>query len=282
MKRFLLPGLLIVSSLAFSQNSPKVYTLQECVDIALQNNLNIQRSLLNVETSDVNLFQSKMQMVPSLNTGGSYGFNWGRTIDPTTNLFSTQQISSINLNASSSVLLFNGFRLMNNVKSNIRENEASNEDLNKAKNDVILNVITFYTSVIFNKELYQNAQFQLNTTEQQLIRMRKLAEAGSVPIGDVLDLEAQNATNEVNLINRENALNFSLLQLKQALQLPASTEMDIEVPLIDVNEEMILEETAEQIFSAAKVALPDYKIAQLRYQSAVLSKNLRREICIQD
>lgn len=271
MKKILLPFLLAITSLGFAQTDKKIWNLQECIDYALQNNLNVQRSLLSVETSEVNLFQSKMQMLPSLNSGGSYGYNWGRSIDPTTNLFITQRINSVNINAQSSVLLFNGFRQLNNLKSNVRENEASNEDLNKSKNDIILSVITFYTSVIFNKELFQNAQFQSSTTEQQLVRTRKLAEAGSIPRGDVLDLEAQHATNEVNLINRENALNFSLLQLKQSLQLPAATEMDVEVPLIDVGSEMILEETADEIFSTAKTTLPDYKIAQLRYQSALLT-----------
>ena len=225
MKKIILMSICLMSMHAGISQDKKIWTLKECIDYALQNNLNVKRSLLTVENSQIGLTQSKLQMLPSLNGGSTFGYNWGRSIDPTTNLFSTQRINSFNLNASSSVILFNGFRLLNTYRQSDLDNAASKEDFAKAKNDVILSVITFYTNVIFNKELFSNAESQLATTTQQLERTRKLAEAGSVPRGNVLDLEAQQATNELNLINRENALNLSLLQLKQALQFSASTPM---------------------------------------------------------
>ena len=254
----------------------KIWTLKECIYYALQNNLNVKRSLLTVENSQIGLTQSKLQMLPSLNGGSTFGYNWGRSIDPTTNLFSTQRINSFNLNASSSVILFNGFRLLNTYRQSDLDNAASKEDFAKAKNDVILSVITFYTNVIFNMELFSNAESQLATTTQQLERTRKLAEAGSVPRGNVLDLEAQQATNELNLINRENALNLSLLQLKQALQFSASTPMEIEVPQLDIGTELILTETAEQIYDAARQTLPEVKSAQLKLQSSTLALKATR------
>lgn len=266
----------LISMHAGISQDKKVWTLKECIDYALQNNLNVKRSLLTVENSQIGLTQSKFQMLPSLNGGSTFGYNWGRSIDPTTNLFSTQRINSFNVNASSSVILFNGFRLMNTYRQNDLDNAASKEDFTKAKNDVILSVITFYTNVIFNKELFANAESQLATTTQQLERTRKLAEAGSVPRGNVLDLEAQQATNELNLINRENALNLSLLQLKQALQFPASTQMDIEVPVLDIGTEMLISETSEQIYEAARLTLPEVKSAQLKLQSSTLALKASR------
>jgi outer membrane protein len=270
MKKLLLTGIcwMFAWVLQAQDQEKKIWTLRECIDYALQNNLNVKRSLLSIENSEIGLNQSKFQMLPTLNGGSTFGYNWGRSIDPTTNLFDTRRINSFNVNASSSFLLFNGFRLVNNYKSSALDNEASNEDFNKAKNDVILSVITFYTNVIFNRELFLNAQSQLATTTQQLERTRKLAEAGSVPRGNVLDLEAQQATNELNLINRENALNLSILQLKQALQLPASIPMEIEVPDLGVDD-LIISETADEIFAAAKEAMPQVKSAQLRLQSAL-------------
>jgi outer membrane protein len=254
----------------------KVWTLQECIDYALQNNLNVQRSLLAIDNSEIGLMQSKMQMLPTLNGGGSYGYNWGRSIDPTTNLFITQRINSININANSSFLLFNGLRLLNTYKQNETDTKASREDYEKSKNDVILSVVTFYTNVIFNKELFSNAELQLATTTQQLERTRKLVEAGSVPISNVLDLEAQQATNELNLIQRENALNLSILQLKQALQLPASTPMEIEVPEIDLNSSQVISESADEIYQTAWLAMPEVKAAKLRVESSQLSLRATR------
>ena len=266
----------LISMHAGISQDKKIWTLKECIDYALQNNLNVKRSLLTVENSQIGLTQSKLQMLPSLNGGSTFGYNWGRSIDPTTNLFSTQRINSFNLNASSSVILFNGFRLLNTYRQSDLDNAASKEDFAKAKNDVILSVITFYTNVIFNMELFSNAESQLATTTQQLERTRKLAEAGSVPRGNVLDLEAQQATNELNLINRENALNLSLLQLKQALQFSASTPMEIEVPQLDIGTELILTETAEQIYDAARQTLPEVKSAQLKLQSSTLALKATR------
>jgi outer membrane protein len=276
MKRVIFVTLLSITSLLAQAQDKKVWTLQECIDYALQNSLNVKRSLLNVETSQVNLNQSKFQMLPTLNGGSSFGYNWGRSIDPTTNLFVTQRINSFNINGSTSLLLFNGFRLFNTYKQSSLDNEAATEDFNKAKNDVILNVITLYISVIFNKELLQNAESQLATTTQQLERTRKLSDAGSVPVGNVLDLEAQQATNELNQITRENTLNISILQLKQALQLPASTEMDIEVPQMDVESELVMTETPEQIYNAAYEILPQVKSARIKLQSSLLNVKATR------
>lgn len=276
MKKIILMSICLISMHAGISQDKKVWTLKECIDYALQNNLNVKRSLLSVENSQIGLTQSKLQMLPSLNGGSTFGYNWGRSIDPTTNLFSTQRINSFNLNASSSVILFNGFRLLNTYRQSDLDNAASKEDFAKAKNDVILSVITFYTNVIFNKELFSNAESQLATTTQQLERTRKLAEAGSVPRGNVLDLEAQQATNELNLINRENALNLSLLQLKQALQFSASTPMDIEVPQLDIGTELLLTETSEQIYEAARQTLPEVKSAQLKLQSSALALKASR------
>ena len=276
MKKIILMSICLMSMHAGISQDKKIWTLKECIYYALQNNLNVKRSLLTVENSQIGLTQSKLQMLPSLNGGSTFGYNWGRSIDPTTNLFSTQRINSFNLNASSSVILFNGFRLLNTYRQSDLDNAASKEDFAKAKNDVILSVITFYTNVIFNKELFSNAESQLATTTQQLERTRKLAEAGSVPRGNVLDLEAQQATNELNLINRENALNLSLLQLKQALQFSASTPMEIEVPQLDIGTELILTETSEQIYDAARQTLPEVKSAQLKLQSSTLALKATR------
>ncbi len=203
----------------------------------------------------------------TLNLSSSGGANFGRSIDPTTNQFVEQQIDNANANANASLLLFNAFRVINTIKQSVNDKAAAENDLTKAKNDVILSVITFYTSVIFNQELLQNAQFQLKTTQQQLERTKKLEQAGSVPFGNVLDLEAQDATNELNLIQRENNYNISLLQLKQSLQLPASTEMEVEVPALNV-EDLSLDQTTEQIYDLARQNMPEIKAAVFRTESA--------------
>lgn len=268
MKKYLLILLVALSSAGFAQSADNVWTLRECVDYAVANNLDVRRSVYARETGEINALQSKLAMAPSLNANASYGFNWGRNIDPTTNTFIEQKITSANMSLSSSLLLWNGFRLYYSMRQSNTEYTALSEDLIKAKNDVILNVITLYLNVIFNKELLGNAQSQVSSTLQQLERTRKLAQAGSVPQANVLNLEAQHATNELNQIQRENALALSLLQLKQALQLPASATMEVEIPAMEVEKELVLDQTADQIFETALSAMPEIRAAQLRKQSA--------------
>jgi outer membrane protein len=263
-------GLFVLITTASLAQEKKVYTLKECIEIALKNNLTVKRSELGLKGADINLDQSRYTMLPTLNVSGSYGSNFGRSIDPTTNSFIDQKIDNSNLNANASLLLFNAFRVMNTIRQNVNDKAASENDLVKAKNDVVLSVVTLYTSVIFNQELYQNAQFQLKTTEQQLERTRKLEKAGSVPFGNVLDLEAQNATNELNLIQRENTYNLSLLQLKQSMQLPASTPLEIEIPELSIEDLSSIQST-EQIYDIAKQNMPEIMAAIFRNESSTFA-----------
>jgi outer membrane protein len=246
----------------------KLWTLKECVDIALANNLNVKRSVYNVKSFQINASQAKMALIPTLNGNVSTGYNWGRSVNPVTYQFTTQRNNSISPSAQTSVTLFNGLRLQNNIKSTSRDYEASEEDLQKAKNDVILNTITLYITVILNKEQLANAKFQLSSSQQQLERTKKQVEAGSLPKSNELNLDAQVATNELNVINRENAVNLTLLQLKQALQLPASTELDVEIPEISV-EDLILDQSREEIYNTAIQTMPEIKSANLKVESAV-------------
>lgn len=244
-----------------------VWSLKQCIDHALANNLTVQRSMYNVETGEINLRQSKMALLPTLNASASYGYNWGRSVNPVTNLFTTSEIRSLSPNANTNVTLFNGFRLQNTVKQNARDYQASKEDLAKSKNDVSISIATAFITVVFNKEQLENAKVQLISTQQQYERTKKQVEAGALPKSNELNLDAQVATNELTLIQRENALNLSLLQLKQALQLPASTPFDVEIPQVAV-EDLVLDQSRDQIYDIARQTMPEIRSANLKVESA--------------
>ena len=269
MKRVVLIQILCLLMLGglYAQEAPKQYTLQECIDIALEKNLRVKRSLYSIESSKINLLQSKMAFLPTLNGSGGYGQNYGRALNPVTNLYTNRNSNTLNLQANSSLTIFNGLRLQNSFRQSSADYEASNQDFTKAKNDVIINVVTLYTTVIFNKELLGNTKYQLSSSQQQLERIKKQVLAGSLPKSNELNQEAQVATNEVNLINQENALNLSLLQLKQAMQLPGSTPFDVIIPELET-EDLLLEQTPEEIFSISLQTMPEIKSALLRVQSA--------------
>lgn len=246
----------------------KKWTLRECVDYALAHNLQVKRSELNLESSEIDKTQSKMNMLPNANGSVSYGYNWGRGLDPVTNQFVSSQrnnFSSLGLNGS--VTVFSWFRIQNSIRQYTNAYDASEQDLLKAKNDVTLNVITLFINIIFNKELVENARLQMVSSREQLEMTRKQVQAGSLPKVEELNLEAQVATNELNLINQENSLTFSLLQLKQAMQIPASVEFDVVIPEIEP-EDLVLDQTRDEIFDIAKGTMPEIKSSQFMIESS--------------
>lgn len=249
-------------------DSTYILNLQQCIDIATENNLSVKRSLLLKEGAKIDLTQSKANLLPNLNISGGYGYNWGRSIDPTTNQFINQQIKYSGVNGSANLTLFNWFRLANTVKQNRLMLESSDYDVDKAINDLSLNIVTYYLNVIFNRELLENARYQLESSQGQLARTRILVQGGALPRTSELELISQVATNEVTLINAQNDLDLAFLNLKQAMLIPVSSKIDLVIPDIDVEASAVLEVTAAEVYQAALGTMPEIQSAELQVQSA--------------
>jgi outer membrane protein len=254
----------------------KKWSLEQCVDYALDNNLNVKRSELSMKNDEVSLLQSRLSRLPNLNAGLSNSWRWGRSIDPTTNLFTTQRVNSNGANASSQMLIYNGSQLSRTVRQNQSDLEASLYDLEKSKNDVSLDVVLGYLQIIFTRELLENARYQLNTTKAQMDQTEKLVNAGSLPITNLLDLQSQVASNEVEVINSENNEALAILQLKQYLQIPAEEEFDIETPEFDSDDYGFVEYSVVEVFSQAEATQPEIKSADLRIHSAEIGIKIAR------
>ena len=244
------------------------YTLQECIEYALENNLTVQNQQLLVAGGEINARQSKMDLLPSLNASANYGYNWGRSINPGSNIVTTQQQANGFSSLNASLNLFNGGRVLNTIKQNKVTLQSREMDLADSRNTVIINVVTFYTNVIFNKELLENALTQLESTNTQLERTRKQVDAGALPISSLLDLQAQKASNEVQVIQAENNLNLSYLQLKQALMLPGDVDLDVVVPEIELDTMNFVDVNAQKVYEIAEATMPDVRSADLQIQSA--------------
>mgnify|MGYP006275270123 CR=1 FL=1 len=265
-------GLITIFCLIFfyaaSAQKARILSLQECVDIAIENNLSVKRSQLNLESNRINLLQAQGARLPDANVGGSYGLNFGRSINPTTNEFINQEIEFSGFNGSTNVTLFRGLSLTNSVRQSKAQVESSEFDLEKAKNDISLNIINFYLNVIFNKELVENARYQLQSSEEQLERTKKLVEIGSLPRTNELELISQVASNEVNLVNAENNLDVALLNLKQAMLIPGSEQIDIIIPDIDIEGDELPADNEEEVFEMALDSQPEIKSAESNLEAA--------------
>ncbi len=215
---------LLLPQISFAQSiNIENLSLEEALEIALENNLSLQRSQVNLATQETNLMANQGQMIPTFSTGASSGFRWGRSINPVTNLFETNRIGNINLFANSNVALYAGRQISNSIRQSRTNIEAAQYDVLTTENNISLNIVNLFINVVFSKEQLKIAQNQLKTTEEQLSITSRLVDAGSLPNANRLDIQAQNATNELEVINAENSLRIAKLDLAQAMQIPFET-----------------------------------------------------------
>ena len=267
-KLFFLLGISISTSSFAQPEMGESWSLQQCIEYALVNNLSIKQSELTRKLSEAEYLQSKMNLFPTLNGNISHSYNFGRTIDPFTNQFATDQVLSQNFSLSAGLLLFNGFQNQNNIKQQKYNLLASQQDLEKMKNDISLSIATAYLQILFAEELVFNATGQVATTKQQVERTKKLVDAGSLAKSLLYDIEAQMATEELNLVNAENQLTMAYLNLAQMLELENVKEFKIVRPNLDAPDASVLSMSAEQIFQLAMTGMPEIKSSEFKVKSS--------------
>ncbi len=227
----------------------QVWSLEKCINHALQNNLQLKQQQLLVEAARADVLQTKLDLLPGVTANASHAYNYGQTIDRYTNTFATSRVQSNNFYLQGGVTLFNGFQKINSIRQNQLNLMATLEDADKYANDLSINIATFYMQVLFYKELVNIRTNQLDITRQQVERMKKLVDAGTMAAGESFIIEAQLATEESLLIQAQNSLDLSLLTLTQLLDLPSTEGFDIEVPDLAVEDEPALPPTPTQFTS---------------------------------
>lgn len=218
---------LLMVSTSFAQET---WSLEKCVRYALDHNISIKRAQLNVDDSRLLEKGNKMSRLPNLNgsIGGSY--RYGRTIDPVTNEFNNLSFGTNNLSLNTSVNLYNGNRVTNQIKQAGYNFQAAMNDLAQVKNDISLTIASSYLNVLFAEEQLDAANKRKDLSESQLEQVDKLIRAGARPQNDRLEILATIARNEQAIIGQENAVETGLLNLKNLLQLDPSSNIRLEKP----------------------------------------------------
>ncbi|MFB9862053.1 TolC family protein [Rufibacter immobilis] len=275
-------GLAIGShTLALAQTNTStetVWSLEQCIDHAVKNNLQIRQSGLTIEQAAVDVKQARADQLPSINGSASHGFNNGFFLDPVRNQIQNTQVWSGNVGVNGSVNLYSGLQTRNTVKRNRLELEASKLDQQKVQNDVTLNVVTAYMNILLNQEILKTNQERLNLTQSQLERTQKLFKAGSVPESNVLDLNAQMASDELNIITAQNNIELSELQLIQLLNLTNATpaNFSVVVPQLADPDQSVIVFDAQDVYAAAEQRMPEIKRARIRVESALRNVEIAR------
>lgn len=255
----------------------KIWSLEDCILYAFENNISIKQQALNTRYNDNLLGQSKIALVPNLNASANHGFSFGYVLDPLTyRALENKSVMSNNLNVASSVTLFSGLQQYNAIQQNNFNLLASLQDLEKLKNDISLLLASGYLQILFNRELLQIAINQHELTLQQVERTAKLVEAGSLARGSLLEIQAQAASEELNVINAQNQLDISYLTLTQMLDLDSVGDFEIEIPEFgDVARDPVML-TVGSIYRDAVNVLPQVQGAEYRLQSANRGLNIAK------
>jgi outer membrane protein len=251
-----------------ASQAQEVITIEQAIARTLQNNLQIKQATLTKALSDENLRQSKNALLPTLNGSGNTSRNFGRSIDPSTNQFISEQFTSFNGNLSAGVDLFAGRQKINQIRQNKLLLEADQTNVDKIKNDLILQVVTAYMQVLFNKDLLVTSRQQLEVAGQTLKQQEQLLDAGNKTLADISEAKSQVATAELNVTNALNDLTISFLTLAQLMEMPTNVPFEVQPPLVETLRDAGTDTNIEQIYASALKTFPDIKLAGLRAQAA--------------
>ena len=261
--------LTIIASILLSAGAlpaQETWDLRQCIDYALENNIQIQQQAVSTDYYGNELRQAKFNRLPGVNGNLNNSFSFGRTLQYD-NTYAEYNSNQTGASLSANVLLSNGLTLSHSVKMANYNLKASLEDLQKAKDDVMLNVTAAYLQILFSDELVKVAQDQLAVTKLQIERTRKLVEAGSLAKGSLLEIEAQYAQEELNLVNEQNSQQLAYLNLYQLLELPSTGQFTIsqpDLPVVTANRTML---NSMDLFRSAVQQRPEIKGAEFRLKS---------------
>jgi len=256
---------------SFQLSAQEKWSLEECLQYARENNISLQQSRLNIAGSEIDLDQSRSNRLPSVNGSASHVYNFGRSNDPTTNEFIEQRIQTNNFGVQGNMDLFRGFNLKHSIERDRYSLESSQLQHRVAENDLALVIVGAYLNILRSRDQIEVLKEQVSITNEQKVRVEKLIAAGTLPRGDILDLEAQVANNEVSIVQADNALELAKLSLAQTLDF--FDELDIDDPTIDVPSTTLIEQmSVQEIYQNALQTMPEIQSAELSQK--VAEKNL--------
>ena len=223
--------IILVSYLAsFSQDE---WSLNKCIQHAIQNSFDIYQSDLDIRTNSINTQQSKDSRMPNLSGSTNAFVNFGRSIDPTTNSFVNTTFFSNGYSLNTNMTLYNGGLIKNTIRQNQEFEKVSMAQKSGTINTITINTVAAFFEVLFAQDNYDNVNLQVKAINDQIDQMTKLVDAGSRAQFEIYDLEAQKATSEQDLTIAQNRIDLALLQLKAVINVPADYDMKLKKPDFD-------------------------------------------------
>lgn len=262
--------------LCFSASAQNAWSLQQCIDRALDKNIQIRISELNEEQAKAQVDENYASFFPSINGSVGQNYFFGRSIDPYTNSYTTNQVQSNSFSLSGSMPLFEGFQVQNALRQSKLNYLSAQNDLKKIRNDIQLNVVSDFLSVMYNQELYDVTKAQVDASAVQRDKMKRMYELGSVNKGSYLELESQLASDQLRLVQSKAQYDQSVLNLTQLIELDSVKDFavvrpDVAVPNVDASAF-----NTDGVYTAALTNQPDIASSEYKVMSAEKSLAIAR------
>lgn len=242
-------------------------TLEYCIETALKNNLDLKKSDLGMESSHINYKQSKADLLPTLNANYNLGVSNGRSIDPYTNDYIDQKLTFSNVGLNLNLTVFNGFRLLNRIRQRRYSFNASEMEVEERRQNLILEVTLTYLQILNNTDLLRLAKSRLETTKEQLERLKSLYEEETGNPADYTDMQGQYALDMTSVVNAENNLEEAKLNLFQLLNMDSDSNAGFTA--MDVADQIKeYPYSSEEVFSMALENLATFKAKEFRMNAA--------------
>ena len=215
---------------AGAQEASRQWSLEECIRYAIENNIDLKQKELERQNQEVTLHTSKYSWLPNLNASINENFGFGRS-ESQDGLIVDRNSANTSASIQLSMPVFDGFKIPNDIAARKLDLKASVETLNKAKEDLSINVASYFLQVLYNKEMLKIAELQVALSSEQVTKTEALYNAGKVPVSQLYDMKAQLAKDEVTLTESKNNVKLALLDLTQSLELERDGEnFDVQEP----------------------------------------------------
>jgi len=268
--------LLLIAGTAFTASAQQNISLEKAIALTLERNLTIKQSQFNEAIDVENLNQAKYNRLPNLTANPQASFNYGRSIDPSTNLFVNQSIFGLSGTLSSQVLLYQGGLLKNQILESKLLVDVDKSNTEKVKNDLVLNVVTTYLSVLSNEDLLKASIQQVDIAKQTLDKTQKNFDVGNNTLADLSQAKAAVSTADLNQTTAQNNLDISMLTLKQYMEMDPATPITIEKPDISKLTDVKTQYDAQAVYNSALSVNPDVRLAELQKQAANQNINVAK------
>jgi len=264
-KYFLLALLAAAALMGNAQR--KTFTLQECIDVALKNNIPVQQSNLLMKNAEVNYRQAKNNRLPVVSSAFNYGVNNGRSIDPFTNSYINQQLNFSDMSVQGNLPLFSGFQLKNTIRQNELSFSAATMEWQQKKDELTLQVILAYLQILNSEDAVSLAKQQAEVSRQQLERLAEVNAEGATQPANYSDMKGQYAGDRLSIVSAENNYSSNVLALTQLMNIVYDTAMKFDRTGV-IEEVKSFKGIPEEIYATALQKLAMVKAGDLRISSS--------------